>query len=203
MAKSCIPGYQATSRRLCRNNLLLAGMLLLLTLLQLIHSQWLDLAYLRQAILQGAWWRLVTGGLVHSNSLHLLMNLAGLVLISWIYRPHCRLPHQLGCLLLLVPLIDLAILWLDPSINRYVGLSGALHGLFCYGALLSLRGGDRQQIGWLLGLFIKLLWDHWHQDGMTAGLIGVPVYDGAHWLGALFGLLLAGGQWLRLRPSSH
>ncbi|WP_409420134.1 rhombosortase [Pseudaeromonas sp. ZJS20] len=186
-----------------RDSLMLAGALLLLTLLQLIHSQWLDLAYLRQAILQGAWWRLFTGGLVHSNDLHLLMNLLGLLLLSWIYRPYCNIPRQLACLLLLVPLIDLAILWLDPSLQRYVGLSGALHGLFCYGALLSLRAGDRQQIWWLLGLLVKLLWDHWHRDGLTAELIGVPVYDGAHWLGALFGLLLAGGQWLRRGSSSH
>lgn len=177
--------------------ILMLGFSLSLILLQLIHSQVMDLAYQRQAILHGAWWRLMTGGLVHSNSLHLLMNLIGLLMISWIYRPSCNLLQQVGCLLLLVPLINLTILGFDAHLNRYVGLSGALHGLFCYGALSSLRRGDRQQIYWLLGLLVKLIWDHWHQDGITAGLIGVAVYDGAHWLGALFGLLLGGAQWLR------
>jgi len=173
------------------------GLPLLLILLQLIHSQWFDLAYQRQAILQGAWWRLMTGGLVHSNTAHLLMNLLGWLLNSWIYRADCGLRRQLACLLLLVPLINLAILWLDPSLHRYVGLSGALHGLFCYAALCSLRAGDRQQCYWLLGLLLKLGWDHWHQDGVTAELIAVPVYDGAHRLGAFLGLMLGAGMWLR------
>jgi len=39
------------------------------------------LRYQRGAILDGQWWRLISGNLVHLGWSHLLLNLAGLILV--------------------------------------------------------------------------------------------------------------------------
>ena len=43
-----------------------------------------------------------------------------------------------------------------PTVNRYVGLSGVLHGLFVLGLVPMARSGDRVAMAGLLLLFAKL-----------------------------------------------
>ncbi len=165
--------------------------------LQLLSLQ-LPLAYERHAILDGDWWRLVTGGWLHHNMAHLLMNLAALSLI-WVLISRYR--TQWCCLLLLgsqVLLADVALLVLSPGTEYYWGLSAALHGLFALTAIDLIWHRDTQGWWWLLGLLGKLVWDTFHADSWTSELIATRVHYQSHWFGAMsgvaVGLLLMGWQ---------
>ena len=170
--------------------------------LQLLSLR-LPLAYERHAILAGEWWRLITGGWLHHNTAHQLMNLVALSLI-WVLISRYR--TQWSCLLLLgsqVLLTDLALLMMSPGTEYYWGLSAALHGLFALTAMDLVRHRDAQGWWWLLGLAGKLVWDTFHTDSWTSELIATRVHYQSHWFGAMsgvaVGLLLIGGQHIAKR----
>lgn len=170
--------------------------------LQLLSLR-LPLAYERHAILGGDWWRLVTGGWLHHNMTHQLMNLAALTLIWGLIS---RYRTQWGCLLLLscqVLLVDVALLVMSPGTEYYWGLSAALHGLFALTAMDLIGHRDTQGWWWLLGLVGKLVWDTYHTDSWTSELIATRVHYQSHWFGALsgvaMGLLLMGWQQIAKR----
>src|SRR4051812_3383792 len=51
--------------------------------------------YEREAVLNGQYWRLLTGHLVHGSVRHLLLNLAGLGLIAMLFARDFRPAHWL------------------------------------------------------------------------------------------------------------
>ncbi|MBI2379738.1 MAG: rhombosortase [Gammaproteobacteria bacterium] len=150
----------------------------------------LHLRFERTAVLDGQWWRLATANLVHTNLPHALLNLAGLGLCCLLF-PGLKNPRPWLLALLLCALASTAFLLLYPEITWYVGLSGALHGLFLFGAVQEWRLGIRSA-GAIAALVLgKLLWEHW--GGMepgTAELIAARVVTEAHWWGGLAGLAL-------------
>jgi rhomboid family GlyGly-CTERM serine protease len=89
-----------------------------------------DYRYDRAAILSGEWWRIVTGHMVHLNTMHLTLNLVGLLLICELLWRDLPLAHACGLLLFSV-IGASALLWTwHPGLDWYAGLSGALHGLW-------------------------------------------------------------------------
>lgn len=161
----------------------------LLVSLSQIFADRFSLAYDRNAILQGEWWRLLTGGWLHHNLNHLLMNLAAWVAI-WLLLPQ-RLQGitGIGLFSLLILLVDILIFLLLPGTHYYWGLSGALHGLFALAAIELVSERDQQGWWWLLGLAGKLAWDLCRSDSVTAELIGTRVHTESHLLGTLCGIL--------------
>lgn len=128
------------------------------------------LRYDRIAILDGQWWRLVTGHLVHLGRYHLLLNELGLlVLVMLCPQPLPAREWMLRLLFLCIGL-SLGLLVFAPALHRYVGLSGVIHGLFLLGLLPQVRQRDviaALALAYLLG---KLVWEQW---------TGVPVSDEA------------------------
>nr|WP_235869186.1 rhomboid family intramembrane serine protease [Veronia nyctiphanis] len=53
----------------------------------------------RELILNGQWWRILSGNLTHTNAIHLLMNVAGLAVIGWMHREYYRMRELLLLLL--------------------------------------------------------------------------------------------------------
>lgn len=151
----------------------------------------LTLEYNRLAIANGQLWRLFSGHLLHSNFYHLLLNLAGLFVIMLLHAP---LTHRLAFYwqIIILSLATSIGLWFFAShIGIYVGLSGILHGVLCFGAVLDIRQGYRS--GWLilLGLVTKLAYEHYHgPDVELAAIIAAEVAIEAHLFGAIAGLLL-------------
>ena len=164
----------------------LGGVSLLCLLLQTQGLQRLAIWH-SSAILDGQWWRLITGHFTHSNAAHLLMNLVSLWLISLLFRPTAMLLIVLSLFASL--LIGVGLLATD--IQHYVGLSGVLHALFAFFALGEWRENNAQG-GWLLALLVAKLWLE-QRDGnpmeMNA-LIAASVATQAHLLGALVGGLI-------------
>ncbi len=171
------------------------ALLLLFLLLQLLHADlhpWLE--FNRQAITDGQWWRLLTGHWIHTNSWHLLMNLAGFVLILLLHGMYYSGKSLITLFIAGNVLIGLALFWFSPDIQIYLGLSGFLHALLVCGCLIDIQ--RNWSSGWLIlvATFGKVLWEQYRgasQD--VAALIGAEVAIDAHLYGALAGLLLFAG----------
>lgn len=161
---------------------------LLASISQLVAAA-LPLAYDRIAILQGEWWRLLTGGWLHHNLNHLLMNLLAWGLIYLLLPQRLTGYRSVWVLSLQVVLVDTFLFALVPATHFYWGLSGALHGLFAICALLMIQQREPQGWWWLLGLFVKLGWDLLRTDSLTTELIGTRVHVESHIIGAISGVL--------------
>ncbi|MCH1921620.1 rhombosortase [Shewanella sp. A3A] len=150
-----------------------------------------NLAYQRHDIARAELWRLLTGNLMHTNWWHLLMNLAGLWVVTYIHRMHYRASGFVLMMLLLGVMQGIGLYLFVPSLLGYVGLSGALHGLFVFGALCDIRKGWRS--GWLLliGVTAKVISEQTlgASNDVTA-LIGARVATEAHLIGLISGVLL-------------
>jgi len=86
------------------------------------------LRYSRDAIINGQWWRIVTGNLVHLGYSHLLLNLSGLAVITFLLAPAMSTRHWAIVTLVSMLGVGIGLLILDPQLIWYVGLSGALYG---------------------------------------------------------------------------
>ncbi|MEZ8720511.1 rhombosortase [Vibrio pomeroyi] len=140
------------------------------------------------AIADGQWWRILTGNFSHTNYSHLVMNLVGLWIISYLFQPS---KTQLVVALLVISLV-MGLALLLSSIQIYVGLSGTLHGLFSLFALREALNGRKSS--WLLvaGLVAKIAWEQFVGPSSTTGeLINARVAIEAHLAGALAGGFMA------------
>ncbi len=145
----------------------------------------------RQAILAGEWWRLWSAHLLHTNSWHLLMNLAGLVVIIMLHGNYYRSCAFAFLVFAGFVLISLALLFWSPAIGLYVGLSGWLHALLVYGASEDVR--RHWSSGWLIlaGVAAKVAWEQWQgASNDLVMLIEADVAVDAHLYGAITGLTL-------------
>ncbi|MEZ9540039.1 rhombosortase [Shewanella sp. 10N.286.51.B8] len=158
------------------------------------------LAYRYDSITQGEWWRLLSGNILHTNLWHLLMNLAGCWVILFLHETHYK-QHSVklaGLFLSLAMLEGLGLYWFYPELKGYVGLSGLLHGLFTFGALLDIRKGFKSGYLLLLGVIIKAGYEtYFGASDSVSELINARVATESHLIGVVSGLL-CGLIWLPL-----
>ncbi len=151
----------------------------------------LTLEYNKLAIEAGQLWRLLTGHFLHSNLYHLLMNLCGLFVIMLLHAP---LKQRLAFAwqVLVISLATSLCLWFfAKDLTLYVGLSGVLHGILCFGAVLDIRQGFRSGILILLGVAVKLAFEQYFgPDAELAAKLAAEVAIDAHLFGAICGVLL-------------
>lgn len=156
-------------------------------------SAWFEsLIFNRQGIAEGEVWRLFTGNLLHSNNYHLLLNMLGMWVFWYVYYDLANVRWQ--GLFLLLPMVGCTLLlWsFNPEMQRYVGMSGALHGLVVCFAAADLFHNRRLSILVLLGVAVKIAAEQ--IMGPSASLevmIGARVAIDAHLWGALSGALVA------------
>ena len=149
------------------------------------------LHYQRSTVANAEYWRLISGHLLHSNYWHLAMNLGGLALVMLLHGSY----HTSWQLWLRVAtaslLISIAIYLWSPDIAIYVGLSGVLHALLCWGALVDIQRKEPTGSLLLIGLIGKVGWEQWHgADAQLAALINAEVAIDAHLYGLISGMLL-------------
>lgn len=153
-------------------------------------------------------WRCLTCHFAHLGGWHLPLNLAALIILAGIAQFHGRqggvaLAFSLALLAGMLG-VCLGLGWRDDGVNWYVGLSGALHGVFAWLVLdmamepASLRHwrGRLASGLYLLGL-VKALLDAGAPVG-APGLAGIPMAPPAHLYGFLGGTL-----WAALRYASR
>ncbi len=141
----------------------------------------------RQWISEGQWWRILSGNFTHTNFAHLVMNLAGLWVIHFIFKPE----HRSFIFALLFISLAVGLLNLFSDMISYVGLSGVLHGLFAYFALQEALNGRKSSWLLVIGVLAKVTWEMtMGASQSTSELIQARVAVEAHMYGALSGLIL-------------
>lgn len=149
------------------------------------------------AINHGEVWRLLTHALWHTNFYHLGLNMMGMMLLWALHGEHYT-PLNTFLLLCWCAVFSAGAVWLlAPHIDYYVGLSAALHGLFCYGAVADIRQKHYSGGVLLLGLAAKLYFEQQQTFDRTAALIEANVAYDAHIFGAVAGVIYALGYFGR------
>ena len=137
-------------------------------------------AKLREAILLGQWWRLVTAGFLHGGLLHIMMN-------SWVlFDLGTQVEEVYGTSRMLVIYFVssvcgfLASTWWSPGLS--VGASAALFGLI--GAMIAVGVLHRSA----LGDAIRGMYTRWAVYGLIFGLLpGFRIDNAAHLCGLAAG----------------
>lgn len=140
---------------------LVPGLLMLLLLLTELLGDWgrTLLAYDRRLILDGQWWRLLSGNFVHLGWYHLMLNELGLAVLVLLCPEPLSVGAWLRRILFLSVFMSSCLLLFVPELSRYVGMSGVIHGLFVLGLLPQVRRGDLIASGCLLYLVGKIGWE--------------------------------------------
>jgi rhomboid family GlyGly-CTERM serine protease len=148
--------------------------------------------YQHQLINQGELWRTFTGHFFHTNGIHLLLNLAALVLL-WALHGHFYTVKSYSLLFITSALICSAGLYLfSPETHQYVGLSGVLHGIFVYGAIMDIRHKDKTGYLLFVGVWLKIAYEQFYgASEQVASLIDANVAIDAHLWGAVGGLFFS------------
>ena len=167
--------------------------LVLITVVIQVSGVGTFLRYDRTPILAGAIWRLLTGHLVHIGWPHLLLNLAGLVLVwvlcgsalspsAW-WRTTVACAAGIGC----------GLLAFHPEVEWYEGLSGILHGWLMAGAVGWVCAGCYWDgIAIIIVLCTKIGFEQWHGVlPSSVFLTGGPIILAAHLYGTVSGLVIA------------
>lgn len=111
------------------------------------------LIYERADIFAGQVWRLWTGHLVHYSPSHLWLDLAVFVAAgAWLEWIAPRLARWFY--LWAPPAISAVLLWGDPKLERYAGLSGVATGLLVLLALVQLRRKTGEPRWFWLGVLL-------------------------------------------------
>ena len=155
--------------------------------------------YDRALVLEGESWRLVSGHFVHGSLQHLLLNLAGLVLVTALFAKDYSLRGWLLVIGLSIAAIDVGFVLNEPQLAWYVGYSGVLHGVLAAGAIAWWQRGPTTLALALSAILVgKLGWEQWHGALPLSG--DLPVVVDAHLYGAIGGALAASILWARRQP---
>ncbi len=150
------------------------------------------LRFERSAIATGEAWRLLSGHLAHLGTQHLVLNIAGLLLVWYLVGKRYTRAEWLVVALTAAAGVDLGLWFLEPGLQWYVGLSGLLHGLLAAG-LIAGRAQQRTEsvmIGSVLAG--KLLYESLIGPlPGSADAAGGPVVVSAHLYGTLGGAFAA------------
>jgi rhomboid family GlyGly-CTERM serine protease len=148
------------------------------------------LRYDRQLILEGEYWRLITGHWVHGSLRHMVLNAAGALVIAFLFLRTYSVAQWLLILAASTLAIDIGFICWEPQLSWYVGASGVLHGALAAGALAWWRVESRVMALALSFIVVgKLAWEHWHGALPLAG--EMPVIVSAHLYGAIGGTIAA------------
>ena len=163
--------------------------IVLLMLAEPVSSQWL--MFDRSAIDDGQLWRVLTAHFVHLSPMHLLGNAMGVILLGYVAGR--SLSNALGVALLAwcLLVVGLGLYVFADYLERYVGLSGVLHGLILVAPFISPFYSRRIAACFLVLIIAKVLWEQssFYDDMAMVGMIGGRVEANAHLLGTIAGLL--------------
>jgi rhomboid family GlyGly-CTERM serine protease len=168
-----------------------AAIALLAAGLELGGERWrLALRYDRGALEAGELWRLAGAHLVHLGPSHMLMNVAALAVLAYVFADVLRPRDWVVSALASALVIDFGLFVFHPQVVWYVGLSGMLHGFWAAGCIRALELGRREALPLLALIVLKLGYEMLIGPVPLTGEIAAgPVVTQAHAWGALGGAL--------------
>lgn len=170
-----------------------------LALLAFIYEKALitTLIYHREYITQGEIWRLISGHFFHTNQNHLILNLAGIVLLWALHGQYYQLRWYLLFFIFSAIFTSTGIYFTSPDLLTYVGLSGILHGVLVIGAIADIKHKLLSGYLLLIGLLIKILNEQiFGESKEMVALINAQIAIDAHLWGAISGVIFALYYWL-------
>jgi rhomboid family GlyGly-CTERM serine protease len=147
--------------------------------------------------LERTWWvdghyyQLLTGHFLHTNFIHILFNLLGLLLLWSLHGDYYETFSYLLKFIVICIFLSLCIYFFSPDISVYVGLSGVIHGVFAWGCIRDLE--NKLISGWLLlfGLMLKVGNEQLNGAGsLMPDLIDATVATDSHLYGAILGVII-------------
>lgn len=137
-------------------------------------------------------WRCWTAHWVHVGWIHFVLNAMAFACLPFIF-PHIKNRYLVSLLWILPACISLSFFYFYPQIEAYAGLSGVLHGLYIAAAIYFLKFKNERNFSVLVIVLViaKIVWENFIGSLQTSQLIGSPVLIEAHFIGALWGALLA------------
>jgi len=150
------------------------------------------LQYDRSLILAGEYWRIFTCHFTHTGWQHLLLNLAGAILVfALFFRLYSPLSWLLGTGCCAIG-IGMSLLIFSPDLEWCRGLSGVLHGLLMMGLIGGVRQGETIYWLGLPALVGKLAVEQLAgPSSHTMQLIHAQVITQAHLAGTIAGVIAA------------
>jgi len=150
------------------------------------------LVYNRVLISEGEIWRLFSGHILHTNGYHLLLNLAAIFMLWALHGRFYSLKNYTVLFLFCSVTTSIGLYYFDPTLTQYVGLSGVLHGVFVFGALMDIRAKDKTGYLLFIGVWLKIAHEQFYGASTdVSNLIDASVAVNAHLFGALGGLLFS------------
>lgn len=176
----------------------LLGITVLVLLLQTLPPDVRHLLrYERTALLQGQWWRALTGHFLHLGWAHAWLNLAGLWLCCVLAETRISGCGLVARLLVLSLGVSALLCTLSPSVAHYVGLSGALYGLLVWLLAPQVLRGDRIALAITLAV---IGWAGWQvatgAPPREEALIGGAIITQAHLYGIAVAVAASACGWL-------
>lgn len=148
--------------------------------------------YQRHFISEGEIWRLISGHFLHTNGYHLLLNLAALFMLWALHGRFYSIKNYSALFLLCSLFTSAGIYYFEPTLIQYVGLSGVLHGVFVFGAIMDINAKDKTGYLLFLGVWLKIAHEQFYGASTdVSNLIEASVAVNAHLWGALGGLLFS------------
>tara|TARA_B110000240_G_scaffold37805_1_gene41881 strand:+ start:1751 stop:2299 length:549 start_codon:yes stop_codon:yes gene_type:complete len=149
-----------------------------------------SLIYQRDMINQGQWWRIISAAFFHTNIFHLILNVTAVLLLWVLHGNFYNTQSYLLTFFFCAFMSSIGIHLFSYDVKQYLGLSGALHGVFFWGAIQEIK--HEQKIGYLLaaGIVLKLLYEQLFGASFdTIELIDADVAIDAHLWGVLGGAI--------------
>jgi rhomboid family GlyGly-CTERM serine protease len=162
---------------------------IVLALTEPSSSDWL--AYDRSQLDNFQWWRIITGHFLHTNTTHLLLNIAGLTLLWALHGHYFKTCCYFMQFFVLCLGTSIGLYLFAEQMLWYVGLSGVLHGLFVIGAYFDIK--NKFKTGWimLIGVWLKVAHEQiYGASEEVAKLIAANVAIDAHLFGTIIGSVI-------------
>ncbi|MCD9461275.1 rhombosortase [Marinibactrum halimedae] len=188
-----------TQRPTFLKHLYFIGVFIVLTLIAEAIGKSL-LQYQSNLFTSDQWWRFITAHWVHTNWMHWLLNIGGLIFIVFLF-PKVKWWQWFICGVVCSVLIALGLLLFNPDVYWYVGLSGVLHGYLSFGIVNQWHVHSSSSLLLLVVLGAKLLIEHINgpSESLESFIESNVVYS-AHLYGAVGGacygfLMLCFSKW--------
>jgi rhomboid family GlyGly-CTERM serine protease len=149
------------------------------------------LIYKRLPVDQGEWWRIVSAHFFHTNLYHFLLNITVLVLLWALQGQLYTIKAYLSVFFFSAVFSCLGVHYFSPNLTQYVGLSGALHGIFIWSALQEIKHKEKMGYLLLLGMILKISFEQFYgASNDLSEIIAAKVAINAHLWGAIGGALM-------------
>ena len=152
------------------------------------------LIYDRDLLAQGELWRLLSSHFVHTNFNHLMLNIAGLTMLWALHGDHYDNKNYALAFIISMIVCSAGIYFFDTDMQRYVGLSGVLHGIFIWGAFLDIKRGWKSGYLLVIGVIAKVAYEQvFGASAEVESIINASVAIDAHLWGTVGGLVASIG----------